>query len=277
MSGQEQGSALRFDKLKADLRLKRLETLGRLVESAAHDYGNLLTVLQGYSDVVLNHPGLPPELAASVRKLATAAERVGGINRQLMAFSRLDFSGPRPTDVNDAIRRWSPLIRRLLKGGVGIGYQLDASLPMACLDPAFLDQMIVVGVALVSEVTSEGQIVRITTVVESGNPKQHPSVDVVKLSVEVLHSNVESGWSEAACGDRPRAGWLPSSDCDFLETACAAAQVRMEIIQRRESFGLAWLLPMARSKEGLRSTESSAPLCAAGHDPALSTPSSQTS
>jgi two-component system, cell cycle sensor histidine kinase and response regulator CckA len=92
----------------------RLEVLGRLAGSIAHDFGNLLTVIIGDIGRVLD--GLPrdSDVRPPAESVRAAAERAAGKVRQLLAFSRSRPSAPDVIDLNELLGDAEQLLRRLL-------------------------------------------------------------------------------------------------------------------------------------------------------------------
>ena len=67
---------------------QKMEAVGRLAGSLAHDFNNYLTAIRGFGEVVLER--LPPEdpLADNLLEIQKAADRATRLTRQLLAFSR---------------------------------------------------------------------------------------------------------------------------------------------------------------------------------------------
>jgi two-component system cell cycle sensor histidine kinase/response regulator CckA len=92
----------------------RLEVLGRLAGSIAHDFGNLLTVIIADIGRVLD--GLPPgsDVRPPAESVRAAAERATGMVRQLLAFSGSRPAAPAVIDLNKLLEDAEQLLRRLL-------------------------------------------------------------------------------------------------------------------------------------------------------------------
>jgi hypothetical protein len=101
--------------LEAQVRqTQRLEALGRLAGGIAHDFNNVLSVILGYSSMLLAE--LPAGTAASndVQEIHTAGERAARLTRQLLAFSRQQVLEPRIVDLNAIVIGMESMTRRLL-------------------------------------------------------------------------------------------------------------------------------------------------------------------
>jgi two-component system cell cycle sensor histidine kinase/response regulator CckA len=83
---------------------QRLETMGRLTSGVAHDFANLLTLITGYSELMLNRIGDADGLRQHLEEIANAANRGARLTSQLLGFSRGQSAEPQPLDLNELVR-----------------------------------------------------------------------------------------------------------------------------------------------------------------------------
>jgi len=121
---------------------QKLESVGRLAAGVAHDFNNILTVIQGHTGLLRSEPNLNPETAESLRQVSRAAERASKLVSQLMTFSRKSIMQPKRLDLNEVLTRVSTLLHRTL--GEDITYQFNYSpdLPPICADLGMIEQVI---------------------------------------------------------------------------------------------------------------------------------------
>src|SRR6266550_4836524 len=131
----------------ADERLRavqRMEAVGRLAAGIAHDFNNLLTAILGSTDLLLE--ALAPDHPAREDALESrqAALRAADLTRQLLAFSRQQVLAPRVLDLNDVVRDFERLLRRLIGEDVELRIVLAPG-PAATIraDPSQLEQVLV--------------------------------------------------------------------------------------------------------------------------------------
>ncbi len=85
------------------LQSQKMESIGQLAAGVAHDFNNMLTVIQGHSGMMLAKSTLPPELLDSAQAIYFAAERAATLTRQLLMFSRKNVMQPKPLDVREVV------------------------------------------------------------------------------------------------------------------------------------------------------------------------------
>src|SRR5262249_31955430 len=91
---------------------QKMEAVGRLAGGAAHDFNSLLTIINGYADLLL--AGLPrgKDLHTFAGQVKRAGERAVGLTRQLLAFSRKQLLAPRILNLNVLISDMEKMLRR---------------------------------------------------------------------------------------------------------------------------------------------------------------------
>jgi two-component system, cell cycle sensor histidine kinase and response regulator CckA len=129
--------------LEGELRqYQKLESIGQLAAGVAHDFNNILTVVQGYA-AMLDDLGLKEEQAEPVRQIAAAAERAANLTRQLLAFSRKQMINPTKCELAEVVRSIEPMLRRTLGADVNLTLDIaDDSLTIFA-DRGMIEQILV--------------------------------------------------------------------------------------------------------------------------------------
>jgi nitrogen-specific signal transduction histidine kinase/CheY-like chemotaxis protein len=102
-------------RLEAELvRAQKMEAIGRLAGGIAHDFNNMLSIILGYSVLLLD--GLAPDdpRAADIGEIKRAGERSADLTRQLLAFSRQQVLETKIVDLNEIVESTSRMVRRVL-------------------------------------------------------------------------------------------------------------------------------------------------------------------
>ena len=125
------------------LQAQKMEAVGRLAGGVAHDFNNLLTAILGYADLLLDGlPALSP-LRPDLEEIRKAANRAGGLTRQLLAFSRKQVLEMRVLDLNELVADMDKMLRRLLGEDIDVLTKLGSELGAVRADAGQLEQVIV--------------------------------------------------------------------------------------------------------------------------------------
>ena len=107
------------DRLRDELHhAQKLEAIGRLAAGVAHDFNNMLTAIEGYSELLLNK--LDPHAAeyAHASQIRRAADQAAALPRQLLAFGRKQTLEPRVVDLREVVRNIDELLRSIVSARV---------------------------------------------------------------------------------------------------------------------------------------------------------------
>ena len=121
---------------------QKMEAVGRLAGSVAHDFNNVLSVVLSYTDLILD--GLAPEhpMRAELGEIARAGRRAGELTRQLLAFSRRQVMEPRVIELNAVLGGMERMIERLLGADVELALLLAPSVGHVRVDPGQVEQVV---------------------------------------------------------------------------------------------------------------------------------------
>jgi two-component system cell cycle sensor histidine kinase/response regulator CckA len=103
---------------------QKMRVIGQLAGGVAHDFNNLLQALLGSIDVLRVRAGDPESLSRALAEVEEDVRRGAALTRQLLLFSRREIVKMEPLDVNDAVRRASTLLRRLLRENIRLTLEL---------------------------------------------------------------------------------------------------------------------------------------------------------
>jgi two-component system cell cycle sensor histidine kinase/response regulator CckA len=103
------------EKLEAQfIEAQKMEVIGHLASGVAHDFNNILAVIVGYSDLMMQDLGPDHPLRKHVEEIRHATERAAGLTRQLLVFSRRQTVQPVVLDLNDVVKDLNKMLRRLI-------------------------------------------------------------------------------------------------------------------------------------------------------------------
>ncbi len=121
---------------------QKMEAVGRVAGGVAHDFNNVLTVINGYAQAALER--LPPgdPLRRDLDEVLRAGERAAALTRQLLAFSRKGPAAPALVDLNAVLAGMEKFLRRLIGRDVEIVSRPAADLGLVRADPGRIEQVI---------------------------------------------------------------------------------------------------------------------------------------
>jgi len=121
---------------------QKMEAVGQLAGGVAHDFNNVLTVVIGFSRLLLDRGNMPHDTIGPLTQIFNAGTRAANLTRQLLVFSRKQAVNRRAVDINKVAGDISEMLRRLI--GEHITLEL-ALLPQPCAveaDAGMMEQVL---------------------------------------------------------------------------------------------------------------------------------------
>jgi PAS domain S-box-containing protein len=131
---------------KAESQLRqsqKMEAIGRLAGGVAHDFNNILGIINACNEFLRDRIDPAAEPSIYVDNIKKAIERGTSLTRQLLGFSRTSAIQPRVLDVNERLKDISKLLRPLLGDDVEILIVPKSPSAVIEADPGQLDQIVV--------------------------------------------------------------------------------------------------------------------------------------
>lgn len=122
---------------------RKMEAIGRLAGGVAHDFNNILTGIQGYTQLSLEEIPADADVRLNLEEIGRAAERAARLTRQLLAFSRRQMMQPRVVDPNETVEELRDMLTRLIGEDVALSTALSPGAGCVLVDPGQLEQVIV--------------------------------------------------------------------------------------------------------------------------------------
>jgi two-component system cell cycle sensor histidine kinase/response regulator CckA len=122
---------------------QRMDSVGQLAGGIAHEANNMMSVVLGCADYVLQRTDLPGPVREDVDQIWKAAKRTAGITQQLLAFSRRQVLQPQVLDLNATVRDLESILSRTLGETRGLRMHLAPDLAAVRADPGQLEQVLI--------------------------------------------------------------------------------------------------------------------------------------
>lgn len=120
---------------------QRVESMGEIAGGVAHDFNNMITVIQGASQVLRAELD-KPEQFANLRMIENAAESAAELAKQLLALGKRQELAAEPTDVVERVRAIGEMLGRVLGSGVTVELATEPGLPQVFVDRRQLEQVL---------------------------------------------------------------------------------------------------------------------------------------
>jgi signal transduction histidine kinase/HAMP domain-containing protein/ActR/RegA family two-component response regulator len=124
------------------LQSQKMESIGQLAAGVAHDFNNMLTIIQGNASLLLAKQSLPPEIADRIQAVFFASERAANLTRQLLMFSRKNVMQLNQLDLRETVGNMTKMLGRLLGETVSLNFQSPAELPRVMGDVGMIEQVV---------------------------------------------------------------------------------------------------------------------------------------
>jgi two-component system, cell cycle sensor histidine kinase and response regulator CckA len=121
---------------------QKLESVGQLAAGVAHDFNNILTVIQGYSECLLMRCRGDQTTASALKQISDAAQRAAALTRQLLMFSRKQVIQPKQVDLNAIVQNLASMLVRLLGEDILLETNYGPNLPRILADGGMLEQIV---------------------------------------------------------------------------------------------------------------------------------------
>ncbi len=182
VDGEQYGVVSTFHDITAGRELEeqlrqsqKMEAVGRLAGGVAHDFNNMLAVVNGYSQLLLSRPDLDSAAKLQLREIQQAGERAASLTGQLLAFSRKQVVAPRRLDLRAVLSNMGGMLRRLIGEDVQLVTSPKGEPVAMVADPGQIEQVLLNLVVNARDAMPRGGTLVIETEVVEVDPTQMES------------------------------------------------------------------------------------------------------
>ena len=131
------------EKLQAQLRqAQKMEAVGRLAGGVAHDFNNMLGIIIGHADMILEDMAPDQQFHADLTEIRKAGARSADLTRQLLAFARKQTVAPKVLDLNKTVQGMLKMLQRLIGEDIDMAWIPGGKVWTLKIDPGQVDQML---------------------------------------------------------------------------------------------------------------------------------------
>ncbi|MFO7859716.1 MAG: response regulator [Desulfosalsimonas sp.] len=151
-------------KLEERLRhTQKLEAVGKLSGGIAHEFNNLLQIINGYADLMADELEQDHPTRAYLNEISAAGSRAADMVRHLLAFSRKQVMQMRDVEINGLIEKTLSMLRSLIGEKIEIDYIPGRHVGRVRVDAAHIQQVLLNLCLNAKDAMPEGGTVTIET------------------------------------------------------------------------------------------------------------------
>ena len=120
---------------------QKMEAIGQLAAGVAHDFNNILTVIQGHAGLMQQTLAATSPEIKSIEQIIKSSDRAATLIRQLLMFSRKQVMQFRYQDLNDTLSNAVKMLERLVGAHVKIVFKPEDFLPAIHADTSMIEQI----------------------------------------------------------------------------------------------------------------------------------------
>ena len=148
---------------KKFIEAQKMEVVGHLAAGVAHDFNNIVGIILGYSDLLLQKLAGDATARGNVETSRHAAERAAGLTRQLLIFSRGQTLQPTIIDLNQVVADLDKMLRRLIGENIDLTVKMDPDAGHIKADSGYVGQVLMNLVVNARDAMPGGGELRVST------------------------------------------------------------------------------------------------------------------
>jgi two-component system, cell cycle sensor histidine kinase and response regulator CckA len=151
-------------KLEAQLRQsQKMEVIGRMAAGVAHEFNNILTVIQGDVGLLQSAGSSALDKRALLDQIMRASQRAASFTKQLLAFSRKQVLQPRSLNLSSVVNNTKKMLARLVGERFEIETDCPEELPSVMADEGGMEQILINLMLNARDAMAEGGVIEIST------------------------------------------------------------------------------------------------------------------
>jgi len=145
------------------MRQERLAAVGQMAAGVAHEFNNILTVIQGHAALLLENPSLDEDSVKSLNHITSGVERTAKLIRQMLAFSRKQVMQRVVRDLNTVATNVADMLGPMLGESILIRRSLAGKPLHVLADAAMIEQAVVNLAVNARDAMPKGGVLTLTT------------------------------------------------------------------------------------------------------------------
>ncbi len=185
-------------KLEEQLRhAQKMESIGTLAGGIAHEFNNILNIIQGYANLIGEELLTEQEIDKSLKTIDQQVKRGASMVRQLLTVARRTKAQLAPIDANDFVLTISELIKQSFPKIIDVALDLDPGLPSVMADSNQLSQALLnICVNARDAMLAGGKLTIRTERIDENKAREHRLEAGTESYVSIVISDTGMGMKE---------------------------------------------------------------------------------
>ena len=185
-------------KLEEQLRhAQKMESIGTLAGGIAHEFNNILNIIQGYANLIGEEQLTEQEIDKSLKTIDQQVKRGTSMVRQLLTVARRTKTQLAPIDANDFVLTISELIKQSFPKIIDVALDLDPGLPPVMADSNQLSQALLnICVNARDAMPAGGKLTVRTERIDENKAREHRLEAGTESYVSIVISDTGMGMEE---------------------------------------------------------------------------------
>jgi len=121
---------------------QKMEAIGTLAGGIAHDFNNILSVIIGYTELILMNARVDSEVRQNLKEIFSASKRARDMVKQILAFSRQNKQERKPIQVAHIVKEALKMLRASLPATISIQQKIEKNTGIIEADPTQIHQVL---------------------------------------------------------------------------------------------------------------------------------------
>lgn len=121
---------------------QKMETIGTLAGGIAHDFNNILSVIIGYTELILMNANVNSEVRQNLKEIFNASKHARDMVKQILAFSRQNKQERKPIQVAHIVKEALKMLRASLPATISIQQKIEKNTAIIEADPTQIHQVL---------------------------------------------------------------------------------------------------------------------------------------
>ena len=154
-----------------------VETLGQMAGGFAHDFNNILTVINGYSEMMLGSMERSHPFYDKMFQICQAGTQASMLTQKILEFSSKNRPEPKEIDIDQEMTDQETILRHVIEENIKLNVQKSAGVKKVLIDPTQFAKVLLNLVVNAKEAMPAGGEITITTDILDVNESLAPRYD----------------------------------------------------------------------------------------------------